>query len=97
MCCNISCYGNPEVSMKEKIENDVKNSLPIGTSFNDVKAYLDNLKIEYSWNEKNNAFYGIVRNAKKQGIVNENIQLIIVMDDEKKLKSIEAKTVMTGL
>lgn len=93
---SLSCYNNSKGLTEQKIENKIKNNLPIGTSFDNVKSYLDNSKIEYSWQEKNSAFYGIIRNVNNRGLVSENIQLIIYMDKEKKLKSFEIKTIMTG-
>ncbi len=82
--------------MEQEMEERIKCDLPVGTDFNHVESYLDNAKIEYSWHEKSSAFYGIIRNIKNNQLVSESIQLIIRMDHDKKLVSIELKNVMTG-
>jgi hypothetical protein len=82
--------------MKNSLEEKIKHDLPIGVSFESVKSYLEKSNIEYSWDEKNKAFYGIIRNVKKYGLVSENITLVIDMDNEKKIKSIKVSSILTG-
>jgi hypothetical protein len=92
----LSCNKGATMPTKETVEKQMKGNLPIGTPFESVKAYLDNSKIGYDWYEKGNAFYSIIRDVKKNGPVSESIQVIIHMDNDKKVKSIEVKSVYTG-
>ena len=82
--------------MRQRIEQQLSHDLPIGTSFDDVKSYLEKSKTEYDWDENSNAFYGIIRDVKKRWPVSESIQVTLQMDDKKNLKSIEVKSIFTG-
>jgi len=97
LCFTLSCSKGGVMPTKQSVENQMLSNLPVGTSFENVKAYLDSSKISYDWYAKGNTFYSIIRDVKKNILSRESIQIIIHMDDNKKVKSIEVKSVYTGL
>jgi hypothetical protein len=92
----ISCDGANSRLTKEQVEEKITKDLPVGSDYRNVQQYLENHKIEYSWVEEEKTFYAIIRNTNGDFLVKENIQMIMHMDAEKKLKSIEVKSVFTG-
>lgn len=92
----ISCGGTSSRLTKEQVEAKITKDLPIGSDYSKVRQYLETHKIEYSWIEAEKTFYAIIRNTNNDFLVKENIQMIMHMDAEKKLKSIEVQSVFTG-
>jgi hypothetical protein len=92
----ISCDGANSRLTKDQVEEKITKDLPVGSEYSNVRQYLENHKIEYSWVEEEKTFYAIIRNTNGDFLIKENIQMIIRMNAEKKLKSIEVKSVFTG-
>ncbi len=91
----IACH-KQEPSMKNEIEARVRSALPAGTSYEAVESYFQRAGIEHSWAENGKVLHGIIRNISKRGPVSESIQVVVHMDNEKKVEKIEIKSVFTG-
>ena len=92
----MSCDGTNSRLTKDQVEETITKDLPVGSDYRNVQQYLENHKIEYSWVEEEKTFYAIIRNTNSDFLVKENIQMIMHMNAERKLKLIEVKSVFTG-
>lgn len=90
----ISC-GGARVT-KDQVTQEITQNLPVGSDYSTIRHYLERHKIEHSWVEKEKRFYAIIRNTGGDFLVQEDIQIIIYVDTERKLKSIVVRSVFTG-
>ncbi len=88
-----SCMGQDEVT---KLREAVLKKLPIGTTSEQVRRVLTEEKCEYSWVEKDHAFYAVRRNVKAGALVKESISFIIYLDENQRVKEVKTKPVHTG-
>jgi hypothetical protein len=74
---------------KESMEQLVQEELPIGSSHQEVEAFLERNNIEHSWIEDDLVFYAIIRNTDITFPYTQNISMRFYMDDELKLREVE--------
>jgi hypothetical protein len=74
---------------KESVEQMVQKEIPIGSSRQEVEAFLKQNNIEHSWIEDDLVFYAIIRNTCIAFPYTQNISMRFYMDDEQKLREVE--------
>jgi hypothetical protein len=82
---------------KHQIINSVKENLTSGKSFTEVESFLKKQHFEYSYDNKNKTFTAILRNVGKNALTSENICLLIIMDENNNLKTLDVQKKYTGL
>jgi hypothetical protein len=96
LSCLTSCSESNQKITKDQVDAQIRKEIPIGTNFDDVQTYLQKTGYEFGWFERDAFFYAKIRNVNKGFIVIEDIQIIIHMDNQRKVKSIDVRSVFTG-
>ncbi len=81
----------------EALERDVRASLPPGSSVATVEAYLQNRKMEFSFNSASKTAYAIMRKLDgSTTFASQSLSFQFHFDDDLKLKTIDTKVAYTG-
>jgi hypothetical protein len=89
----VSCNHRDNASMEQTLQE----SFPLGKTKDQIEEILTKKKIEHSYAAKENAFFAIIRNTGGSNWpARENIQLVIYLDDEKRVKDVRVSNAFTG-
>jgi hypothetical protein len=89
----VGCHHRGSASSEETL----RQSFPVGTTKDQVERILTEKKIEHSFVEEKNAFYAIIRDTEgSSSLVKQSVQLVINLDDEKRVKEVRATKLHTG-
>jgi hypothetical protein len=81
-----------------KIVNELKTSLPVGTTNQNVITYLDANKIEHGeYDRQNHSLAAIVRNIEESPVVTTHLKIFFIFDINGRLTDFTLKEVYTGL
>jgi hypothetical protein len=73
----------------EKTEDAIKKSLPSGTSAAEVVSYLNKMKYGFSYDKETKKYTAVMRNVGLRIFVSQRKLIIIKMDENDKLKSLD--------
>ena len=86
-----------------KVEKDVRDHLPVGTSRAQVESYLDQRRIEHSYIERSSGSpeydrteMAIIRDASQSWLIRGDIQLLFKFDEQGKLTHYSVRQIFTG-
>jgi hypothetical protein len=79
-----------------RVEADIRERLPMGSSRADVASYLDQRGIPHSYVAESKTEMAMVREASRSWLVRGDIQILFKFDDHGKLISHSVKDVFTG-
>jgi len=79
-----------------QLERDMGEHIPVGTSYDQVAAYLQRQGIPYSYRPEERAIYILFEDVRKSWIISTGIQVIITFDDQRRLQGIAFRTFGTG-
>lgn len=99
--CPLLILGCKSTNAGPKAEAEaIAHSIPMESTPEQVKAYLDELKIEHSQYQKNSigdgVIEGILRDSSKWEIVRTSYGVVFQFDDKKHLRSIKIEPHYTG-
>jgi hypothetical protein len=81
----------------EKLDAELKRSVPVGTDHARVGAILDSLKIEHSpYDQRTRAITAIVRDVSRTATTRRSLQVNFTFDDAGRLVGHTVKEVFTG-
>lgn len=78
------------------IEAELRVALPVGTSYQQIDTWLSRRGIVHSFVAKEHRVYGLIPDIQRGLLVTKSIQIIIALDSQEKLTSVEVKPVYTG-
>jgi hypothetical protein len=81
---------------RESVEKLLTHDLRKGDDATKVREVLKKHRLEWSWDQAQNAFVGIVRDVNREGPVSESISVVVAMDKNSKVTDIRVKSVFTG-
>ena len=80
-----------------KIVNGIKTTLPVGTKFQEVIAYLDANKIEHGeYDRQNHSLGAIVRDVEETLVVRTDLRIFFIFDTNGQLTDFTLKEAYTG-
>jgi hypothetical protein len=85
-----------EVMTKEKMEQVLKNDLPVGTPMGKVASYLDSKKIDYVTDSQGKKIEAMARNIDKGFIVSTSLRIVFDFDETGKLTGFTTEKKFTG-
>jgi|ERR1035441_1719517 PBP1b-binding outer membrane lipoprotein LpoB len=89
---------DPIEAKKKEIEQALKATLPIGTSVQDVVAYLDSKKLDHDNYDRSTKQLGAIeRKVFKSLFTRTDVQIFFQFDEKDKLKGFTLKEIYTGL
>jgi hypothetical protein len=88
-CASASWYYSPAIYQ-------IRSDLPPGTSLEKVDSYLTQHQVEHSYFRKDNQVMALVRNVRRDGLVQADVSLIFSFDNDRTLTHILAKPAYTG-
>lgn len=90
--CSVPAGDNQRAALSQEIERD----LPLGSTLDQVEAYLQTKQLGYTYVERENRVYALVADVQRTGIVTKSLQIILTMDELRRLQRVEVKSVYTG-
>ena len=91
------CHRQPAVDTAEETKRMLQKAIPIGTKSEIVEGFLTAKKIEHGFVEEENTFYAIIRNTKESNwLISSNVTIMIKFNDDRRVKEIDVKRVLTG-
>jgi hypothetical protein len=94
--CTTCVQGGGKAFDYNTFDRDIRASLPVGSNYENVERYLQGKNISYSLVERENKVYALIPDVKKGPIVSESVQIIIALDEQKRVRSVDVKPVYTG-
>jgi hypothetical protein len=89
------CMENKDSS--EKIHQRLQKQLPVGASREQANRALTAEGFEHSWFNDERLIRAVRRNLKgSNAVVKEGLSVVIRFDEQERIKSVEAKPVLTG-
>jgi hypothetical protein len=88
-CASASWYYSPAIYQ-------IRSDLPPGTSLEKVDSYLTQHQVEHSYFRKDNQVMALVRNVRRDGLVQADVSLIFSFDNDRTLTNVLAKPAYTG-
>jgi hypothetical protein len=79
-----------------RLEQDMRQHLPVGTSYPQIAAYLQQKGIGYSYYPERREILILFEDVVKGLIVSTSIQVVITLDDQQRLQNIEFRQFGTG-
>lgn len=79
-----------------RLEQDMRQHLPVGTSYPQITAYLQRQGIGYWYYPENHQILILFQDVVKHWIFSTSIQVVITLDDQQRVQSIEFRQYGTG-
>jgi hypothetical protein len=73
----------------EKTEEAIKRNLPPGTSASKVESYLNKMKYGFIYDKEKKRYTAVMHNVGQRIVVSQRKLIIIKMDENDKLKSLD--------
>jgi hypothetical protein len=78
------------------LEQEIRSNLPVGSTLQEIETYLTTKNISHSYVERENRVYGIVPDVERGLLVSKSLQIVVDLDRQHRLESLELKPVYTG-
>ena len=92
----IDTWMHDDVVDQDLVEASINQELPVGSSYRAIEEYFAKHDIGYSFVERENRFYGLVPNIRKTLFTSASIQIMLTLDNQRRLEHTEVKTIYTG-
>ena len=78
------------------LERELRQALPVGSSYEQIDEYLTRKQIYHAYSERSNRVNAIIPDVEKRFLITKSITIVIFLDDQRRLESLEVTAMGTG-